>query len=164
MSDEEFFKATGRHFDKVVIDKPANESGIIKTTKDETAGGNVRFIGSIDKDLYKCVADNITTDEVIITEERIAHIEERHPGHFEIIEPFLKLAVEKPDYILEDKKNSALILKSIKAENLTFQVILRLHTTSDVEGYKNSIISAWKISERRWKNYINNKKILYKNK
>ncbi len=124
----------------------------------------MNYVGKIDREIYKCVAKDITTDEVIITEERIAHIKEHHPGHYERIRPYLKAAVEEPDYILKDAKNTGLVLKRTELEDIRIQTVLRLHTTSDKEGYKNSIISAWEISESRWENYINNKVILYKRK
>ena len=43
-------------------------------------------IGHIDRELYRCVAEDITTDEVIITEEQIQHIKERHPGVYELLD------------------------------------------------------------------------------
>lgn len=97
-----------------------------------------------------------------MTEERIQHIQTRHPGHFEDIEPFLEDAIISPDYILEDTPNTGLVLKWIEENGVRFQLVLRLHTSSDPNGRKNSIISAWKISESRWNNYVRNKKILYK--
>ena len=123
---------------------------------------DVHYIGKLDKNIYKCVTDDITTDEVIITDERISHIKDHHPGHFEIIEPFLQTAIYSPDYILKDANNTALILKQIVKNDLRIQMVLRLHTSTDTKGFKNSIISAWKISEKRWDNYVNNKKTLYK--
>ena len=122
------------------------------------------YVGKIDREIYKCITEDITTDEVIITDERIEHIKEHHPGHYERIGPYLKDAVEDPDYILKDAKNTGLILKRTELEDVRIQTVLRVHTTSDKEGYKNSIISAWEISESRWENYINNKVILYKRK
>ena len=41
------------------------------------------FIGKIDKEIYKCISDDIQTEDVIITEERIQHIKERHPNDYE---------------------------------------------------------------------------------
>ena len=123
----------------------------------------MQAIGKIDVEKYKCVTPDITSDEVIITDERIAHIQERHPGNYEIVRPFLQEAITDPDYILGDKrKNTGLILKRIDKNDLHLQIVLRVHTSNDLEGYKNSILSAWCIGENRWKNYINNKKILYK--
>lgn len=123
---------------------------------------DVHYIGKLDKDIYKCITDDIATDEVIITEERISHIKDHHPGHFEIIEPFLQTAIDSPDYIFEDAINTGLILKHIAEDDLRIKIVLRIHTSADPEGFKNSIISAWKIGEKRWDNYVNNKKVLYK--
>ena len=119
-------------------------------------------ICDLDIEKYRCVSPDIRTSEVIITEERIRHIQAHHPGHFEEIEPFLGEAIICPDYILEDAPNTGLVLKWIEENGVRFQLVLRLHTSSDPNGRKNSIISAWKISESRWNNYVRNKKILYK--
>ncbi len=121
-------------------------------------------VGKIDIEKYKCVTDDITTDEVIITDEQIQHINENHSGSYEEIKPYLAVALAEPDYILEDKGhcNTGLILKEIKKDDKRFQIVLRLHTSADEENRKNSVISAWKISSSRWNNYLRNKKILYK--
>lgn len=119
-------------------------------------------ICDLDVEKYRCVSPDIRTSEVILTDERILHIKERHPGDYEDIEPFLGEAIVSPDYILEDAPNTGLILKRIKEEEMRFQLVLRLHTSSDLKGRKNSIISAWKISDSRWNNYVRNKKTLYK--
>lgn len=136
---------------------------IIKSKSQADGGSGVHTVGHIDIETYRCITDDITTDEVIITSERIQHIQERHPGAYEKIKDFLQAALDDPDYILEDKNpNTGLILKAIKENGLRFQMVLRVHTSVDNPGFKNSIISGWDISESRWENYVNNKKILYK--
>lgn len=119
-------------------------------------------IGRIDIEKYRCVTDAITTDEVVITDERIQHIQEHHPGDYEVIAPFLSDALRSPDYILEDAEKTGLVLKRIESDDIRFKVVLRIHTSTDPEGFRNSILSAWRISESRWNNYIRNKNILYK--
>lgn len=42
----------------------------------------MRIIGKIDIDKYRCIADAITISEVIITDERIQHIKDRHPNDY----------------------------------------------------------------------------------
>lgn len=148
------------------VDKNEN-SGIIKTdnkTTAETAVNDVHSVGKIDIEKYKCISNDITTDEVIITDERIQHIHDRHKSDYEEIQPYFQEILSYPDYILEDssRKNTGLILKQIKENDLKIQMVLRLHTSTDEKGFKNSVISAWKISESRWKNYLKNKKVLYK--
>ena len=38
------------------------------------------YIGRIDLEIYQCVASDIMTNEVIITEKQIQHIFNSHPG------------------------------------------------------------------------------------
>lgn len=131
--------------------------------KSKTGGPDVHTIGHIDVEKYRCITDDITTDEVIITEERIQHIEAHHPGHYAEVSPFLQEALDTPDYILADKSpNTALILKKVEGNGMHFQVVLRLHTSTDAEGFKNSIISTWKIREKEYRRLTRNKNILYK--
>lgn len=41
------------------------------------------LVGKIDIEIYNCITKDITTDEVIITDERIQHIKEHHPNNYE---------------------------------------------------------------------------------
>ena len=43
---------------------------------------DVNFICKIDRELYRVVEQELLTEEVIITEEQILHIEEGHPGDY----------------------------------------------------------------------------------
>lgn len=145
--------------------KSSKKSAIIKNTNVErTVVTDVHSIGKIDIEKFKCISKDILTDEVIITDERIQHIKDRHNDDFEKIKPYFREILKSPDYILEDsnRKNTGLILKQITKDDLRVQMVLRVHTSTDKKGYKNSIISAWEISESRWQNYLKNKKILYK--
>ena len=120
-------------------------------------------VGKINKEIYKCITEDIVTEEVIITENQIKHIQDRHPEAFEKTMNNLKSALYDPDYIIEDKhKNTGLIIKRIRLEEDYTQVVLRICTSQDQHGYKNSIISRWEISEKRLQNYLRNKRILYK--
>lgn len=123
----------------------------------------MKYIGKLNIQIFSCITRHPITDDVIITEERIDHIETRHPGDFECIFPNLQDALQTPDYILDDKgkQDTGLVLKKVDDVSLRFQIVIRVVTSKDNPNYKNSIISAWKISESRWKNYIKNKKILY---
>lgn len=150
--------------------KFAQDTGLTENTPDDTLGRNrpkseaaaVHYIGKLDKDLYRCVTQDITTDEVIITDERIQHIKDHHPGHFEAIAPYLKEAIRSPDYILEDAASTGLVLKHIDEQGLRLRIVLRLHTSTDPAGFKNSVLSAWKIREKEYDRLVRNKTVLYK--
>lgn len=136
--------------------------GIIEVNK-RIGGNGVRFIGKLDKEIYSCVTEDITTDEVVITDTQVQHIKERHPGDYERFFQLLPEIISEPDYILEaNKPNTAFVLKKVELENVNFQLILRLKTSHDPSEFKNSVITFLKVDERKWRKYLRNKKILYR--
>lgn len=121
------------------------------------------FVGKLNREIFRCISEELRTDEVIITEERIQHVNDRHPGKHEKIKEYLKEAVENPDYIIADKHpNTGLIIKEIRTEETYIQLVLRVCTPKDETELKKSVISLWEISERRLQNYLRNKSVLYK--
>ena len=123
----------------------------------------MHIIGKINKNIYKCVTEDITTEEVIITDNQINHIKNRHPNDYENFSSYFSDILSDPDFILEaNKPNTAFILKQITENDLTVQLILRLQTFQDPKGYKNSIITFLKIDIKTWNKYLRNKKILYR--
>ena len=120
-------------------------------------------MGRIDREKFKEVWPDITTDEVIITDERIQHIRVRHPNDFDRYKQYLRGIVEDPDYIIEaNKPASAVLLKDFEENGKHFQAIVRLHSSADDPTYKNSIITFMKIKDKEWKRLLENKKILYR--
>lgn len=122
----------------------------------------VNFICKIDRSIYSCVSKDITTDEVIITEERIRHIKERHPNDYERYYSYIAQILRSPDYILEDKVHTALILKEIKEDDKLFRLVLRLSTSIDNPEYKNSVLTFMETNRKKWEQNIRNKKVLYR--
>lgn len=124
---------------------------------------DIQYVGRINRKIFKAVTDDIQTDEVIITNVQIEHIKERHPGIYENFGSYIAEMIENPDYILEaNKPYAALVLKSFDLNGEHFKAILRLKTVWDNPGYKNSVISFWKIDEKTLKRLLKNKKVLYK--
>ena len=139
------------------------DSGIINPDERGTAVSDVHYIGKIDVNIYKCVTEDIVSDEVIITDAQVSHIQARHPGVFEKYGKYFEEVVSSPDYILEaNKPNTALVLKQIPTENGYTKMALRLHTSADDPSYKNSVITFVEIDERDWNRLLRNKKVLYK--
>lgn len=142
----------------------ANEitSGIIYTGIAKEVA-DVHIVGKINRKIYKCITDNIVTDEVIITEERIRHIKERHPNDYERFCSYIPEIISHPDYIIEaNKSNTGVIMKEIKEHGEKFKLVLRIKVQSDPEEYKNSIMTFWHIGDTTWKKNLKNKNILYK--
>ncbi len=136
----------------------------IKTAgKKKSENFGVQTVGHIDIEKYRCITDDITTDEVIITDERIQHIKERHPGDYERYIKYIAEILKDPDYILAaNKPNTGVILKKIKENGEKFKVILRVKVENDPAEYRNSILSFWHIGETTWNKNVKNKRVLYK--
>lgn len=130
----------------------------------EKASGvlGVKKVCDLDMKKYSCVTPNIRTSEVIITAERIKHIQERHPGDYERFYSYIPEIITNPDYILEDAHpNTAMVLKKISEHGEYFRLALRLVTSTDDPAYKNSVITFLKIREKEWRRLTKNKKVLY---
>ena len=121
------------------------------------------YISRLNPKIYRCITEDIVTTDVIITDEQIRHIRERHPDDFDNYSKYFREIISDPDYIIEaNKDNTAVILKEIIDEDKRVQLILRICTSQDQKGYKNSVITFMKIDLKRWNRYLRTKKILYK--
>lgn len=123
----------------------------------------MQYIGKIDRNKFKLITKDITTNEVIITDRQIEHIRQRHPKDYENYFKYFKEIIENPDYIIRDVQlDTGVLLKEFVIENRRFQLILRLHTSKDNPEYKNSIITFFKVSQKKYNQYIRNKEIVWK--
>lgn len=120
------------------------------------------YVGKINRELYKVITSDITTEDVVISDERIAH-SNQHGNAFEKYGKYAADVLSDPDFIIADKRpNTAVLYRKIETGEKTIQLILRLHVSTDNPAYKNSIISFWDIGEKRRKAYEKNGKTIYK--
>lgn len=122
-------------------------------------------IGKIDREIYKCITEDIRTDEVIITDERIEHIRERRGDEFYArYSSLFDEILRTPDYIFREKReHTALVCKRIVEDEKYVNLVLRIAIETDNPEYKNSIITAIGESEKRFAQRLRNNIVLYKN-
>ena len=100
---------------------------------------------------------------MIVTEKQLMHIRNRHPEAYQDAIHYVRDILDDPDYILKDKRpNTGLVVKRIFNEKESSLLVLKIITSNDREGYKNSVITSWKITEKRLNNYLRNKDVIYK--
>lgn len=151
------------NFDNYVTIKTETTNGAKDGSVENNEVAALHHITRLDIEKYKCVSEDIVTDEVIITDERIQHIKDRHPDDYERFSAYISDAIDNPDYIIEDKQPAtAMVLKRIEESGEHFRLAIRLVTSNDNPKYKNSVITFLKIREKEWRRLIKNKKILYK--
>ena len=123
----------------------------------------IHSLGTLDWDIYNCISSNHIADEVIITEEQMMHIRERHPEAYIDTMHYVRDILDDPDYIFRDKRpNTGLVVKKIQNDGDSSLLVLKIVTSDDKKDYKNSVITSWKITEKRLNNYLRNKDIIYK--
>ena len=72
----------------------------------------IHSLGTLDWGIYNCIADNHVTDEVIVTEEQLMHIRNRHPEAYQDAIHYVRDILDDPDYIRKDKRpNTGLVVK-----------------------------------------------------
>ena len=123
------------------------------------------FVSKLNKKIYECISRNIATDDVIITDEQLDHIAAHHPEAYDQVLIELTNTIKYPDYILKDKKhdNTGIVIKKLTTEKGKHAfVVLRICTETNNGQYSNSIISGWKINQKRLDEYLRNAVILYK--
>lgn len=159
---KDFEEFESKYLDATKSIEKSGANDTIKETNDK-GKSDVHTVGKIDRNIYKCITDNIVTDEVIITDERIKHIIERHPNDYERFYNYIQEIIRNPDFIIEaNKPNTAVVLKEIEERGEKFKLVLRIKVQGDPEEYKNSIMTFWRIGETTWRKTLKNKKILYK--
>ncbi len=128
---------------------------------------DMQIICFLDRDLYRCISNEIDTDSVILTDKQLLHMYKKHPEAYKQVISELSETILYPDYIFHDKKhqNTGLVVKRINSKSgtpLHTFIVLRVCTDSCNGKYSNSIISGWKINQKRLESYLRNLKLLYK--
>lgn len=134
-------------------------------TAEDKGNVSVHNVGKIDKEIFKCITEEIRTDEVIITDERIAHIRERRGNEFyDKYSGLFNEILKSPDFIFGEKReHTALVCKKIIEDEKYVNLVLRIAIETDNPEYKNSIITAIGESEKRFAQRLRNNAVLYKN-
>lgn len=138
------------------------DSGIIEAinTK-EVSDVEITTLGKVNKDLLEKEFGGIQTDEIIITNERMDHIKQRHPEDYEFFEKFGAQSVTDPDLIVKDSKNEGTVFMIKKLPDTNLNVVARLALETDKPGLKNSVMTFYRIRERNLKKMIEKNKLLY---
>lgn len=122
-------------------------------------------IAKLDVQRYSCVAENIRSSDVILTEKQKEHIIERRGKEFyDKYSPYFKEIIENLDYIFKDKKyeNTAIASKTISLNSKNISVVVRIAVEGDEPWRKSSVITVMCENEKRYRQRVRNNIILYK--
>lgn len=119
----------------------------------------VKVIGTLDKDKFRNIAENIRGTEVVLTEKQIAHIIERRGEKFyQEYSNFFPDIIADPDYVFADTahENTALACKRVTAKGKSVNLVIRLAVESDKAERKHSVITAIIENDKRFAQRLRN--------
>ena len=125
--------------------------------------GNVRVLGKIELKLLEKVFGEIQTDEIIITNERIKHILERHREDCDLFLQYAVSTVTQPDVVIKDYKNVGTVFMVKRVSNININVVVRVALSTDKTGLKNSVMTFYRLRDKNLKKLMKKNEVLYIN-
>ncbi len=109
------------------------KNGIMNNIKPKQGVQDVHYIGKIDTNILEKEFGKINTPEVVLTNERKLHIQERHPDDYAIFEKYSNDIINNPDTILKDCKNKNTIFAIKHIEDTNLNIIIKLSVGYDTK-------------------------------
>lgn len=103
----------------------------------------------------------LQTLEVVITEERAAHIKSHHPQDFALFQQYGCDAIFTPDLLVRDEKNFGTVFAVKRLPETNLNVVVRLVLEPDDPSYKNSVMTFYRIRERNLRKLLEKNQLLY---
>ncbi|MBR1560484.1 MAG: hypothetical protein IJ646_15085 [Clostridia bacterium] len=123
----------------------------------------MRTICHLDRTIFENTFGPLNTDEVVITDERILHIQRHHPMDYALFEQCAEAVITRPDIIVEDGNNPFTVLMIGRSDTANLNVVLRLSVAaSDPPEHRNSVMTFFRIREKNLIKLMRRNKVLYK--
>lgn len=122
----------------------------------------MQSLGNINTQVLEKEYGKIQTDEIIVTNERIEHIKERHPEDYYLFERYGHESVVSPDLIVKDIKHCGTVFMIKKLPETNLNVVVRVVLGTDDSKLKNSVMTFYRIREKNLKKLIEKNRVLYK--
>ena len=118
-------------------------------------------LGNLDPSPLISTFGHLQTTEVVVTDERIAHIKERHPEDYLLFEQYGRESILSPDILIQDIKNVGTVFDVKKLPDTNLNVVLRLVLDTDNPDFKNSVMTFYRIREKNLKKLMEKNPVLY---
>lgn len=119
-------------------------------------------LGKLNLEPLEKAYGTIQTDEVVITVERMQHVQNRHKEDYELLWDSVSRVVNNPDIIIKDEKNNGTIFMIGKVQESNLNVVVRVALSTDKKGLKNSIMTFYRLREKNLKKILGKNQVLYK--
>ncbi|WP_051643234.1 minor capsid protein [Agathobaculum desmolans] len=157
-----------KYVDGDMVDK-STKSAIMEAKTGENGEKSVdneqstyRSLGELKADYLEKRFGKLQTKELIIMDERLEHIRQRHPEDVEFFEKYGAASALDPDIVLVDEKHEGTVfmIKGLPETNLN--VVTRLALDIDDADRKNSIMTFYRLRDKNLQKLMNKSEMLYK--
>lgn len=114
----------------------------------------IKSLGKINTAILEKKFGKVQTDEIIVTNERLIHIQQRHPQDYELFEKYGQDCVQNPEYIINDKKNDGTVFMVRGLPDTNLNVVVRVALETDKKGLKNSVMTFYRLRDRNLRKLI----------
>lgn len=121
-----------------------------------------QYIGKLNIKPLEEEFGSLSTDELILTQERDEHIKDHHEIDYSLFHKCVFDVISIPDLILKDAKNNNTVMYIKYIEETNVNIVIRLSLETEGSNYKNSIITSYRVGAKNLKRFIKNNKTLYK--
>ncbi|GHU79852.1 hypothetical protein AGMMS49992_32320 [Clostridia bacterium] len=146
-----------------IEDTALNETsrGGIMSKVAKIGGDGVNFVGRLDPAKIAAIWQGVRVT-VVLPDERIDHIMEGHADDYIQYGSYIADVVQDPDYILLDKDhpNTALYIGKVPGSNIS--VVIKLALQTDAADLLSSVITMYRLGEKRKKTMLKNNPMIYK--
>lgn len=142
-----------------------NETPKEESQNDESEGVFAR--SSLSEDVMNALEKEfgkLNGNEVILRDERLEHIKERHPEIVDVLKDNYVETVNNPDYALKDYKNTDTALFLKKIEDYSINLVVKLSTSNSDKSLENSAITVYRVRKREVKRLQKKNKIIFDKK
>lgn len=119
-------------------------------------------LGKINIEILKLEFGPLQTDEIVVTDERIDHIKNRHPEDYSLFTTHGVSSVSDPDFVIKDEKNKGTVFMVKKLPDTNLNVVVRVVLGSDDRKLKNSVMTFYRLRDKNLKKLIDKNALLYK--
>lgn len=121
-----------------------------------------RSLGELNADYLEKRFGKLQTKELIIMDERLEHIRQRHPEDIELFEQYGAASALEPDIVVVDEKHEGTVFMIKRLPETNLNVVTRLALDIDDAGRKNSIMTFYRIRDKNLQKIVKKSEVLYK--
>lgn len=122
----------------------------------------IRSLGKIDIKILEAEYGKIQTDEIVVTNERLTHIKERHPQDYLLFEKYGIESVVFPDLVIKDVKHEGTVFMIKQLPETNLNVVVRVVLKTNNSKLKNSVMTFYRIRDKNLKKLIEKNGVIYK--